>query len=345
MVVAIAFLALPAAARGQAADYVALGDSYAAGTGTTSVYSDLCFDNPPAAYSSLIDPELPGTGVNIACGGAVTDNIDTTAQYDRPPQLSRSEIGASTKYVTLQIGGNDVGFAGIVAQCLAVPDCTSAIDEAEQTAKAELPAKAERVYDAVRAKAPDAQVVVVGYPRLVDPGGCPGTISVAEADRLNRGADTLRDEIRAFAHKHDFAFADPIPAFTGHAACGPDPWLNYLDVVFPNSFHPNRASHSLGYAPVVLDTFRSIPETKIKGKPKAKGKGKRRAVKVKLGGSSTVASFECALDGADFAPCKARAKFKRLKRGKHTLLARGVNAAGDVDQSPASVTFRVRKRK
>lgn len=333
-------LAVPAAATGQAADYVALGDSYAAGTGTTDAYTSLCFDNTPAAYGALIDPELPGTGANIACGGAVSGNIDTDTQYDRPPQLDRPEIGSGTKFVTLQIGGNDIGFINIIVGCLVQPDCSPSIDAAEQKSKTDLPPKLNRVYDAVRAKAPAAKIVVVGYPRLVDPAGCPGTISPTEADRLNRGGETLRDQIKALAQDHGFAFADPIKAFNGHAACGTDPWLNGVAPFFVNSFHPNVTGQAQGYAPVVLDTFQSIPETKIKGRPKAK---RGRTYKVKLAGSETAKTFECAVDDAAFEPCNAKAKLRHLKRGKHLLQARAVNANGDVDQSPASKRFKVRK--
>ena len=340
LLAALSFAA-PAAAAGQELDYVALGDSYAAGTGTASVYPDTCFANPAAAYSNLIDPDLPGSGGNIACGGAVSGNIDMDSQNDRPPQVTRPEIGKGTKFVTLQIGGNDVGFANIVAGCLVQPDCSASIDAAEQTAKAELPPKLNRVYSAVRASAPRAQIVVVGYPRLVDPGGCPGTISPTEAERLNRGADTLRDQIKQLAQTRGLAYADPIPAFVGHGACGADPWLNGVAPVFVNSFHPNVTGQSQGYAPTVLEAFRSIPQTRIR-KPRPK-RGQRK-VKVRFAGSASAQSFKCRLDDDAYKPCSKPATFKRLKRGKHRVQVYAVNANGDIDQSPASRRFTVRKR-
>ncbi len=136
--------ALAAAAPADAADYVGLGDSYSSGTGTASEYSDNC-QRTTAAYPTLIDPSIPGTGINLSCSGGRTQHIDqeaqapgnTVAQLDVP-----GAVNADTDVVTLQIGGNDAGFVDTLIECgNPFGDCDAAIEEAEQTATTELPPK------------------------------------------------------------------------------------------------------------------------------------------------------------------------------------------------------------
>ncbi|WP_426752650.1 Ig-like domain-containing protein [Myxococcus sp. Y35] len=46
-------------------------------------------------------------------------------------------------------------------------------------------------------------------------------------------------------------------------------------------------------------------------------------------------TYECSLDGADFAPCTDPVTFTDLALGSHTLHVRAVDAAGNADESPA----------
>ncbi|MFP5452315.1 MAG: M4 family metallopeptidase, partial [Thermoleophilia bacterium] len=52
-------------------------------------------------------------------------------------------------------------------------------------------------------------------------------------------------------------------------------------------------------------------------------------------------TFECRLDNASFAPCTSPAELSALTEGPHTFRVRAIDAAGNVDQSPAEVTFTV----
>jgi PKD repeat protein len=53
------------------------------------------------------------------------------------------------------------------------------------------------------------------------------------------------------------------------------------------------------------------------------------------------ASFECALDEADFAACTSPAKVKHLKPGKHSFAVRAIDAAGNPDPTPEVWKFKV----
>ena len=64
--------------------------------------------------------QLPGTGVNLSCGGARTNHITADPQTPGNAQAQMDipgGLGADTDYVTLEIGGNDVGFVDVLTEC------------------------------------------------------------------------------------------------------------------------------------------------------------------------------------------------------------------------------------
>ena len=52
-------------------------------------------------------------------------------------------------------------------------------------------------------------------------------------------------------------------------------------------------------------------------------------------------TFECSLDGAAFAPCDPGVSFPGLALGAHTFAVRAIDAAGNVDPTPASYAWEV----
>jgi hypothetical protein len=83
------------------------------------------------------------------------------------------------------------------------------------------------------------------------------------------------------------------------------------------------------------------PET-IKGGKRPKRRTTRRSAKFRFS-SEAGATFECKLDRKPFKPCASPKKVKRLRRRKHTFQARAIDAAGNVDLTPATWKFRVVK--
>jgi hypothetical protein len=158
--------------------------------------------------------------------------------------------------VTISVGGNDAGFADVLTEC-ATPwwagDCDAAIDQAQSYINNTLPGRLSTLYSSIRTKAPNARVVVVGYPRIFMGEDCnAGTwFSPAEQTRLNQTADLLNSRTSTQASARGFAFANPTSRFVGHAVCDDVEWLNGLSNPISESYHPNKAGQSSGYTPVV----------------------------------------------------------------------------------------------
>lgn len=237
------------AAPAQAANsYVALGDSYSSGTGTRTYINDgTSCQRSVYAYPSLISASK-GLTLNFrACSGAKVADVTNT-------QLSA--LSAATTQVSISVGGNDAGFADVLTECAKpgwMSDCNGAIDAAQSIINSTLPARLSTLYASIRAKAPNAKVVVVGYPRIFQGEDCNAFtwFSPAEESRLNQTADLLNSKTSTQASAKGFSFANPTSRFVGHAVCDDVEWLNGLSNPVGESYHPNVAGHRDGYAPLV----------------------------------------------------------------------------------------------
>jgi len=238
-------------AQAAAPVYVALGDSYASGTGTRSYISDgTTCQRSTRAYPSLI-AAARGYALNFrACSGARIGDVTST-------QLSA--LTTATNYVTISVGGNDAGFADVLTEC-ALPgwasNCNGKINTAQAYITNTLPSALATLYAGIRSRAPYAKVVVVGYPRIFNGEDCNAFtwFSPTEEARLNQTADLINARTAAAAAAAGFSFADPTSAFVGHAVCDDPEYLNGLSSPISESYHPNVAGHASGYTPVVSTT-------------------------------------------------------------------------------------------
>ena len=60
--------------------------------------------------------------------------------------------------------------------------------------------------------------------------------------------------------------------------------------------------------------------------------------------SEAGSSFACKIDKSSFKRCGSSKKFT-VRKGKHTISVRATDAAGNVDASPATVAFKVKRAK
>jgi lysophospholipase L1-like esterase len=247
-VATVVLLAVVPGAHAAAPSYVALGDSYSSGTGTgTYIHDGTRCRRSVYAYPSLVAAARGYSLTFRACSGATVADVAAT-------QLGA--LSPRTAYVTVSVGGNDAGFTHVLTTCAQpawLSNCNAAIDKARAYITHTLPASLSRLYARIRSRAPNARVVVVGYPRIFGGKDCNALtwFSPTEESRLNATADLLDRETSAAAAAKGFRFANPIRRFTGHAVCDRPEWLNGLSSPVWESFHPNRSGHSAGYTPLV----------------------------------------------------------------------------------------------
>jgi lysophospholipase L1-like esterase len=235
----------PAHAAGPA--YVALGDSYSAGNGAGN-YDSASGDchRSFSAYPYLWkNAHAPSSFADTACSGAVTTDV-TNSQL--------GPLNSSTGLVSLTIGGNDAGFADALTTCVTSSDstCVSRINQAESYMQTTLPGRLDTTYNAIRAKAPNAKVVVLGYPHMYKLDTFCIGLSDTKHRKMNEAADVLDSVIAGRAGAHGFVFGDVRTTFNGHELCSGDDYLHAL-VISPTweSYHPTATGHSSGYYPVL----------------------------------------------------------------------------------------------
>jgi lysophospholipase L1-like esterase len=217
--------------------YVAQGDSYASGTGTREYYDAGCQRSVYSYARKLADQQ--GLALShVACAGARIPDV-------RANQLSA--LAPDVGLVTISIGGNDAGFSRVITQC-AKPwpwTCGGDIANARAFITNTLPGQLDALYTEIATRAPNAQVIVVGYPRIFNGQTCnfAARISAGEQRDLNGVADLLATQTAAVAAAHGFDFLDVRAAFDGHRICDADEWINGLSNPVGESYHPNRAGH------------------------------------------------------------------------------------------------------
>ncbi|MCK2239333.1 MULTISPECIES: SGNH/GDSL hydrolase family protein [unclassified Crossiella] len=245
---ALLFGQLPASAAA-GGDYVALGDSYASGVGAGGYErgSGAC-RRSRHAYPQLVAKALAPSAFHFpACSGAST--VDVLNQ-----QLGA--LGERTSLVTITVGGNDLDFTDVMTTCVLSGDsgCKRRADRAAAFVRDELPARLDRAYAAILAKAPNARLLVLGYPRLFEAKSCSGGLSAAKRAALNAGADLLADTTAARAKAAGARYVDVRDRFAGHGICGSPSWVNPLVSPTTDSFHANKLGHAQGYTPAVLES-------------------------------------------------------------------------------------------
>ncbi|MEV7976453.1 SGNH/GDSL hydrolase family protein [Streptomyces sp. NPDC086519] len=229
------------AATGQ--EYVALGDSYASGVGA-DYYDSASGDCKRSTldYPALWAAAHSGyTLTDVSCSGATIGDV-------RDKQLSALSTG--TDLVTLTVGGNDAQFSSVVQACLTQSDsyCGTATLWMSDYARNQMVTDLVGLYKDIKAKAPNARIIVLGYPQALSlTGTCPVIdLDTAKRTAMNGLADALADGTKAAAAAESVEFIDMRATFQGHGACGSDPWINNLSAGTA-VFHPTLTGYLAGY--------------------------------------------------------------------------------------------------
>ncbi|MFB6814803.1 SGNH/GDSL hydrolase family protein [Streptomyces sp. NPDC056347] len=241
-------IAQPASANASAAGgYVALGDSYSSGVGAGSYTSDSgdCRRSTKAYPYLWAAANSPSSFAFVACSGATTSSVAST-------QLGA--LSSSTGLVSVTAGGNDVGFADVMQDCVLSGEsaCLSSISTAVSRMNNSLPSGLSSLYTSIRSRAPQAHVVVLGYPRFYQlSGSCIAGLTEKERSAINNASDVLNGVIAKQAANAGFTFSSVVDEFTGHELCSGDAWLNSVTLPVYNSYHPKAAGQSGGYLPAL----------------------------------------------------------------------------------------------
>ncbi|WP_145927027.1 SGNH/GDSL hydrolase family protein [Amycolatopsis orientalis] len=248
--------------------YVALGDSYTASPGTgRPVGTPAGCDRSDNNYPNLLAAKLrPAEFVDVSCGGATTEHLtgeQKTRDGTNAPQIDA--IDGDTTLVTVGIGGNDVGFAGFANQCAtqhqtASPCKTQLTAGGRDQLVERITAAADRlggILDQIRAKAPEARIVVVGYPTVLpdDDNGCWPVLPVGSGDVVYfRGSlARLNTVLKETAKSHEAGFADMSTASKGRDMCSAANrrWVEGPSPAVPAApLHPNARGEA-GMAEVI----------------------------------------------------------------------------------------------
>jgi len=256
LVVLAVLAAFATAAR--AANYVSLGDSYAAGPLIPNPVLPLGCLKSSNNYPHLAAPAIGLPLRDPSCSGGQTDDMTNPQNVDpdgpNPPQFD--SLDASTTVVSLTIGGNDIGFSEIAQSCLTLnpfsSPCKAKYNSGGQDVVAERIAatapKVAAVLQGIHARSPAAEVYVTNYAAIFPETGfgCWPQMPIGFADvpYLRAKQKQLNAMIATQAASNDATLVDWYQASIGHDACK-NPLTRWVEPLVPINpaapIHPNKA--------------------------------------------------------------------------------------------------------
>ena len=276
VVLATALTHVAAAHATDPGPYVALGDSYtAAPLVLNQVGQPAGCARSDHNYPSLVRTATAAARFrDVSCSAATTQDLTAPQPVilgTNPPQLDA--LTADTGLVTLGIGGNDVGLVTVAVKCvqlgLLAPTGTACRDSSAMSGGgdrlvdeiAETAPKIAATLQNIHARAPQARVLVVGYPDVAprDGRGCYPLVplspdDIAYLDEMLRRTNTMLAEQAA---ANDAEYVDTYEESAGHDVCTP-PGTRWFEGLIPTApafpIHPN----ALGEASMARSVLRVL---------------------------------------------------------------------------------------
>lgn len=221
-----------AAAQAKAANYVSLGDSYAAGPLIPNQLPPFGCLKSDHNYAHLAAPSIGLTLRDPSCSGAETEDMTQTQNVEpgpNPPQFN--SLDSETKVVSLTVGGNDIGFSEVAESCITLnPFSTPCKDKYNSGGKDQLAERIEAtgplvaaVLQGIHTRAPNARVFVVNYPAIFPETGfgCWPQMPIGFGDvpYLRATEQRLNAMLAAQAGANGATVVDWYKASIGHDAC------------------------------------------------------------------------------------------------------------------------------
>ena len=238
---------------------VALGDSYTAGALLPSDLSasPLGCLRSTRAYPERVAAALGASLTDEACASAGVGDMSAAQQTNlgaNAPQLNA--LAPDDSLVVLTLGGDDLGFMNVLDKCMELSftdpwgsPCQAhytqgGTDQLAAAVRAEEPRMAV-VLAAIAARAPQARILLVGYPDLFPlSGGCWPAVPITDGDvAYLRGIELqLNAVLAADAKAAGATFVNAFTPTIGHDFCQPEK-IRDVEGLLPGSwvlpFHPN----------------------------------------------------------------------------------------------------------
>lgn len=215
-------------------------------------------------------------------------------------------ISEPVDYVTLSVGGNDVGFADIITNCVlestylhhgtvvSAMGATSFLVHVPTVLEMRFNSlwnnidttreNIKKTYIDISQAAPEAEIIVAGYPKLLDKNGKGFAISKEEATLVNNNVHDFNKELKSIVtdcqkegiHIHFVDVETEFDMDGGHQAYSSDPWINEIKLGSQSedlednlkasaySIHPNKEG-AIHYAKCVNKKIEEIENRKQKG--------------------------------------------------------------------------------
>lgn len=257
-VLAVAMLAVLAAFAGaaRAANYVALGDSYAAGPIIPNQIAPLGCLKSDHNYAHLAAPSIGLALRDPTCSGATTDDMTNPQEAElgtNPPQFD--SLDAETTRISLTIGGNDIGFSEVALSCITInPFATPCKDKYASGGKDQIAEriaatapKVAAVLQGIHSRSPAAKVFVVNYAAIFPETGfgCWPQMPIGFGDvpYLRAKEKELNAMLATQAAANGATVVDWYKASIGHDACKGSS-TRWVEPVVPSNpaapIHPNQ---------------------------------------------------------------------------------------------------------
>lgn len=255
---------------------VALGDSYTAGALLPSdlAASPLGCLRSTRAYPERVAAALGASLTDEACASAGVTDMTAAQQTNLGTNASQlNALAPGDSLVVLTLGGDDLGFMNVLDKCMELSftdpwgsPCQAHYtrgdsDQLAAAVRAEGP-RIAAVLAAIAARAPQARIVLVGYPDLFPlSGGCWPAVPITSGDvAYLRGVELqLNAVLAANAQAAGATFADTYTPTIGHDFCQPEK-IRDVEGLLPGSwvlpFHPNARGQA-AIAAVVLTALQT----------------------------------------------------------------------------------------
>ena len=252
------------AAQAAIGPYVSLGDSYTAAPLVPNPTGNpiLCGRSTNNYPSDVTRALSPTSFTDASCSSATTDDMTQSQSLEgglqtAPPQFNA--LSAGDALVTVGIGGNDAGLIGVAEECAKLdivrPFGTACKDHyssgGSDSNMAKITAtgpKVAAVIQGIHTRAPQAEVMVVGYPDGLPTNGssCWPLVPISAGDikYINSLETSLNSVLKSTAGANNAKYVDTFTSSVGHDACKA-PGTAWVNGIVPTSaafpLHPNQA--------------------------------------------------------------------------------------------------------